>query len=291
MRSYCSIHICVKYFYRYTKPILSKRSSTLSRNRRNTYKSQGQEYEMLIPQQKPTKGAKKHPELDNVFSFKTFVEQRKAVSLYAKSDKQREYIDLLTNSEKKIVFATGPAGTGKTMLAVLAAIKALKNGEVKKIIITRPAVGVDDEKHGFLPGTLLEKLLPWATPIIDIFKEYYSPVDLKRMLEEETIELAALSLLRGRTFKNSYIVVDEAQNTSMNSMKMVLTRIGENSKMVITGDLNQHDKPFLKDNGFKDFTERLSRADSDTICMVNFTGKDIQRHPVVEEVLKLYGEI
>jgi len=117
---------------------------------------QGQEYEMIIPQQKPTRGAKKHPELDNVFSFKTFVEQRKSVALHPKSDKQREYIDMLRDSEKKIIFSTGPAGTGKTMLAVLAAINALKNGEVNKIIITRPAVGVDDEKHGFLPGTLLE---------------------------------------------------------------------------------------------------------------------------------------
>lgn len=252
---------------------------------------QGQEYEMLITQQKPNRGARKYQELDNVFSFKTYVEQRKSVSLYPKSDKQKEYIDMLLNSDKKIVFATGPAGTGKTMLAVLAAIKALKNGEVKKIIVTRPAVGVDDEKHGFLPGTLLEKLLPWATPIIDIFKEYYSPSELKRMLEDEVIELAALSLLRGRTFKDAFIVVDEAQNTSTNSMKMVLTRIGQDSKMVITGDLNQHDKPFIKDNGFKDFTERLAHSKSEAICMVNFSGKDIQRHPVVEEVLKLYGEI
>jgi len=133
--------------------------------------------------------------------------------------------------------------------------------------------------------------MPWATPIIDIFKEYYSPLDLKRMLEDETLELAALSLLRGRTFKNAFIVVDEAQNTSINSMKMVLTRIGEGSKMVITGDLNQHDKPFAKDNGFKDFTERLSKTYSSSICMVNFTGKDIQRHPVVEEVLSIYGEV
>ena len=246
---------------------------------------------MIIPQKRPTKREKTHPESDNVFSFKTFVEQRKLVTLHPKSDKQREYIDMLQDPEKKIVFSTGPAGTGKTMLAVLAAIKALKNGEVNKIIITRPAVGVDDEKHGFLPGTLLEKLIPWATPIIDIFKEYYSPLDLKRMLEDETIELAALSLLRGRTFKNAFIVVDEAQNTSINSMKMVLTRIGENSKMVITGDLNQHDKPFAKDNGFKDFIDRLSKTYSSSICIVNFTGKDIQRHPVVEEVLSIYGEV
>jgi len=263
----------------------------LSRNRRSTHKMQGQEYEMLVQSQKPNRGGRKHPELDNVFSFKTFVEQRKTVSLHPKSEKQREYIDMLTDPEKKVVFATGPAGTGKTMLAVLSAIKALKNGQINKIIITRPAVGVDDEKHGFLPGTLLEKLLPWAIPVMDIFKEHYSPIDLKRMLEDETLELAALSMLRGRTFKKAVIIVDEAQNTSVNSMKMVLTRLGDESKMIITGDINQHDKLFAKDNGLKDFTERLSRSSSDAICMVTFSGKDIQRHPVVEEVLKLYGEI
>lgn len=259
----------------------------MSRQRRSTHRMQGQEFEMVAPKQKR---GRKYQEADNVFNFKTFVEQRKTVSIVPKSDRQAEYVDMLLNPEKLVVFASGPAGTGKTMLAVLAAIKALKQGQIDKIIITRPAVAVDDEKHGFLPGTLLEKLLPWATPIMDIFKEYYSPQELKRMLEEETIELAALAMLRGRTFKNAFIIVDEAQNTTINSMKMVLTRIGENSKMAITGDLNQHDKVYVKDNGFKDFMTKMNTSKSNSICLVNFTGKDVQRHPVVGEILSMYGE-
>ena len=125
------------------------------------------------------------------------------MSLIPKSLAQEEYVDLLLNPDKTIVFATGPAGTGKTMMAVLAAIKAYKEGVIQKIIITRPAVGVDDEKHGFLPGTLNEKMEPWTRPIFDVFKEYYSPREIALMLEEETIEISPLAFLRGRTFKNA----------------------------------------------------------------------------------------
>lgn len=265
-----------------------KRSNILPKQRRNSRRTQEESFELLS--ERPSfRGNRKQQ--SNVFNFKSFVQQRKTVSLVPKSLSQEEYISYLLDPKKLVVLSTGPAGTGKTMLAVLAAINALKEGSVKKIIISRPAVGVDDEKHGFLPGTLTEKLMPWATPIMDVFKEYYSIAELTHLIENEVIELAALSMLRGRTFKNAFVVIDEAQNTTINSMKMILTRLGENSKMVITGDLNQHDKPFLKDNGFKDFTQRLSSSKSHTICMVNFTGKDIQRHKVVEEVLKLYGEI
>lgn len=269
-----------------------KRSNILSRQRRNTHQVQGQEFEAVTPKKTGrNRGGRRGHEVDNVFNFKTFVEQRKNVSIIPKTENQADYVDLLLDPEKLVIFASGPAGTGKTMLAVLAAIKALKTGEIDKIIITRPAVAVDDEKHGFLPGTLLEKLLPWAVPIMDIFKEYYSQQELKRMLDEEVVELAALAMLRGRTFKNAFIIVDEAQNTTVNSMKMVLTRLGENSKMAITGDLNQHDKVYVKDNGFKDFMQKLEHSRSKSIAVVNFTGKDIQRHPVVEEILQLYGEI
>lgn len=215
----------------------------------------------------------------------------KRIEMIPRSLNQEEYISLLQDPMKSIVFATGPAGSGKTMFAVLAALKEFKEGKISKIIITRPAVGADDEKHGFLPGDLIQKLLPWVAPVMDIIKEYYSVEELKGMLENEVIELAPVAFLRGRTFKNAFVIADEMQNSTINSMKMVLSRIGENSKMVITGDLNQHDRQYAKDNGLKDFLERLASSDSDRIGVVNFNGNDIQRHPVVAEVLKMYKEI
>lgn len=212
------------------------------------------------------------------------------MELSPKTPKQEEYVDLLLNDEKLIIFATGPAGTGKTMLAVQAAIKSFKEGAVDKIIITRPAVGVDDEKHGFLPGTLNEKMEPWTKPIFDVFKEYYKPRDITAMLEDEVIEISPLAFLRGRTFKNAYIIADEMQNTSANQMKMLLTRIGDNSKMVLTGDLNQNDRKFASENGLRDFLSLLRARYSSTIATVDFSNEDIMRHEVVKEILSLYGE-
>ena len=128
---------------------------------------------------------------DKVVNFNTYVQQRnKTVHLIPKSLNQEEYIALLEDFDKSIVFATGPAGTGKTMLAVLAGIKALKEQEVRKIVLTRPAVGVDDEKHGFLPGDINAKMEPWTRPLFDVFAEYYSPRDIARMIDEQTIEIA-----------------------------------------------------------------------------------------------------
>jgi len=198
---------------------------------------------------------------------------------------------LLLDPTKIVVFATGPAGTGKTMLAVLAAIKAFKEGQCEKIIITRPAVGVDDEKHGFLPGDLNEKMAPWTRPIFDVMKEYYSPRDIALMLEEETIEISPLAFLRGRTFKRAWIIFDEAQNSTTNQMKMVLTRIGDDSRMVITGDLNQNDRKFAAENGLREFIALLNASKSQSMAAVDFGNKDIMRHPVVKEVLQLYGDL
>lgn len=231
---------------------------------------------------------------DNTISFDNFRKRdqyyNKRVDLIPKSLKQEEYINLLTDPQKFIVFSTGPAGTGKTMMAVLAAVKAYKAGEISKIVITRPAVGVDDEKHGFLPGDLNAKMEPWTRPIMDVLQEYFSPKDLVRMLEEQTIELAPLAFQRGRTFKNAWVILDEAQNVSVNQMKMALTRIGDGSKMVITGDLQQRDRKYVSDNGLNDFMDRLAEANSSRISVVTFSRKDVMRHPVVEEVLRLYGE-
>jgi phosphate starvation-inducible PhoH-like protein len=251
---------------------------------------QGSSYARAVSQHKGAKRA--YAEGTNVVEINKYVtHQRKTVSLIPKSLKQEEYIDCLLDPNKLVIFATGPAGTGKTMLAVLAAIKAFKEGECEKIIITRPAVGVDDEKHGFLPGDLNEKMAPWTRPIFDVMKEYYSPREIALMLEDETIEISPLAFLRGRTFKNAWIIFDEAQNSTTNQMKMVLTRIGDNSKMVITGDLNQNDRKFATENGLREFIALLQKSKSQMIDVVDFGVKDIMRHAVVREVLELYGDI
>lgn len=220
-----------------------------------------------------------------------YMQKKRVVNLIPKSLNQESYIDLLNDPSRIIIFATGPAGTGKTMLAVLAAIRAYKQGECDKIIITRPAVGVDDEKHGFLPGDLNQKMEPWVKPILDVFAEYYRPIEVTKMLEDQIIEIAPLAFQRGRTFKNSWIIFDESQNSSINQMKMMLTRLGDNSRMVVTGDLQQTDRPFAKDNGLNDFIARLASDENKMFGFVQFATRDVQRSAIVKEVLKLYNEI
>jgi len=221
--------------------------------------------------------------------YKSYQKRKKPIQLVPKSLNQETYIDLLENDQRLIVFASGPAGTGKTMLAVLAALKAFRAGECSKIVITRPAVGVDDEQHGFLPGTLDQKMEPWTRPIFDIVEEYYRPQEVTRLLEEKYIEIAPLAYMRGRTFKNSWIIADEMQNATPSQMKMLLTRLGENSKMVVTGDTQQADRR-AKDNGLLDFQSLMTNFKSRYIAGVEFAVTDVRRHPAVAEVLKLYGE-
>ena len=228
--------------------------------------------------------------IDNTIDFKNYGNTRRVPQLIPKSLSQEHYIELLQDPTINVVLAAGPAGTGKTMMAVIAAVQAFRRGEVDRLVITRPAVGVDGERHGFLPGDLNSKMEPWTRPIFDVLHEYYSTKDTARMLEEQTIEISPLAYLRGRTFKRSWIIFDEAQNSTENQMKMVLTRLGEDSKMVITGDLRQHDRKFDEENGFRDFIQRIKNQGSSMISLVEFNSRDIQRHPVVKEVLKLYGE-
>ena len=228
---------------------------------------------------------------NTVVNFNSYVQQRKSVQLIPKSLNQEDYISLLTDDSKSIVFATGPAGTGKTMLAVLAGIKAYREGEVKKIILTRPAVGVDDEKHGFLPGDINAKMEPWTRPLFDVFAEYYSPKEVAHMLDEQVIEISPLAFMRGRTFKDSWIVADEMQNATPGQMKMLLTRLGENSKIVVTGDTRQADRKD-PDNGLLDFKGLVAAYQhSKYVAGVEFANKDIMRHPAVKEILSIYGEI
>ncbi len=213
--------------------------------------------------------------------------KEKPVVIKPRNLKQQYLISLLENPNKHITFATGPAGTGKTLLSTLYAIKSLKEGTARKIVITRPAVSVD-EQHGFLPGTLVEKMSPWTRPMFDIFEEYYNSSEIGHMIKENIIEIAPLAYMRGRTFKHSVIIADEMQNATDNQMKMLLTRIGDCSKLIVTGDLDQHDRGY-QDNGLKKFTDRLAKKNSNMIGAVEFSKSEVERHPVVTEVLSLYA--
>ena len=225
----------------------------------------------------------------NVIELKQNPKRNKTVHILPRNLNQEEYLELLKNPKKVIVFAIGPAGTGKTMMAVQMAIKLYKEGVIGKIVITRPAVSVDEE-HGFLPGTLNQKMEPWTRPIMDVFEEYYHPREIAEMLDDGHIEIAPLAYMRGRSLKNAFIIADEVQNTTASQMKMLLTRVGEGSRMVVTGDLAQADRP--KENGLLDFCKLYSEKDSHKLIdMIRFESKDIERHPVVKEILAIYKEL
>ncbi len=211
-------------------------------------------------------------------------QRKEKVEIIPRSLNQDEFLGYLENDKVDIVFGVGPAGSGKTLLATLMAIKMFKEGAIDKIVITRPNVAVDDRDIGFLPGTLIEKMGPWVRPIIDIFEEYYSPRDIEYLIEEGYLEICPIAYIRGRTFKNSWILVDEAQGTSNNSMLSILTRIGEGSKMVITGDIKQSDMG--TNNGLSDFIHRYRECRR--IKITQFHNGDVERHPVVKDVLRLY---
>jgi phosphate starvation-inducible PhoH-like protein len=229
-----------------------------------------------------------NPDTNNLIAIKPYLKRNKQVTIVPRNLAQETYLELLKNPKKYIVFAIGPAGTGKTMLGVQMAIKLYKEGVINKIIITRPAVSVDEE-HGFLPGTLNQKMEPWTRPIMDVFAEYYHPKEIAEMLDDGVIEISPLAYMRGRTFKNAFVVADEMQNATPSQMKMLLTRIGENSRMVVTGDLNQADRP--QENGLLEFCSLYGQGgDYRMIAMARFESKHVERHPVVKEILKIYKE-
>lgn len=211
----------------------------------------------------------------------------KPITLVPKSLNQEKYILALLDEQTDIVVVGGPAGTGKTYLAMQAAIRALKAGEVDRIILTRPAVGVEDEKHGFLPGDINQKMEPWTRPLLDVLREYYTARDIAHMLEEQIVEIAPLAFCRGRNFKHSYIILDEAQNATPGQLKMIMTRIGVGSKIVITGDIEQADRK-TADNGLLDLQNRLRKGVIPGLQICNFELKDVQRHRIIEHVLNLY---
>jgi phosphate starvation-inducible PhoH-like protein len=222
---------------------------------------------------------------ENIIELNEFKKsQQTKISLLPRSLAQEKYIDALKDPNVSVVFATGPAGTGKTMLATLAAIQQLKNKQIEKIIITRPAVSVD-EQHGFLPGTLIEKMQPWVLPILDYFAPYYNKKQITNLIEHDVLEIAPLAYMRGRTFNNCFIIADECQNTLPSQMKMLLTRIGMGSKVVVTGDVEQHDRGF-EQNGLRDILDRMQPHPSISVC--SFGKKDISRHPLIETILDFY---
>ncbi|MHC4224226.1 MAG: PhoH family protein [Planctomycetota bacterium] len=196
---------------------------------------------------------------------------------------QQHYVDAMLKHE--MVFAVGPAGTGKTYLAVAMAVRMLRDGTVKKIILTRPAVEAG-EKLGFLPGTYEAKVNPYLRPLYDALYDLLDPVQIRKFQDSEVIEVAPLAYMRGRTLSDAYIILDEAQNTTRMQMKMFLTRMGQGSRMVVTGDVTQIDLPPSTVSGMVHAMRLLKRIKSIRIC--NFDRDDIIRHPVVQEVVDAY---
>lgn len=204
-----------------------------------------------------------------------------------KNVSQEYYTTLLKHKNKKIVVATGPAGTGKTLFATEYGIKNFLNGTYERIIFTRPSVSVDEDL-GYLPGTLEEKMAPWVRPIYDILYNFISPKEVTALLEEKIFEISPLGYMRGRTFKNCWIIADEMQNSTISQMKMLMTRLGENSRLIITGDLEQYDRDHEL-NGLNDFLNKFRGKRSSSITSFEFQRSDIQREDVVKEVLDIYA--
>ncbi len=218
-----------------------------------------------------------------VLSSNVVAVTNKGKQIFCKTIGQREYVKAIRN--KTIVFGVGPAGTGKTYLAVALAVSAFKAGDVEKIILTRPAIEAG-EKLGFLPGDLQTKVDPYLRPLYDALQEMFGIDSYTKLIERGIIEIAPLAYMRGRTLSSSFIILDEAQNTTGEQMKMFLTRLGENSKMVITGDDTQVDLPYGKTSGLISATKILSGIDE--IGIIRLTEKDVVRHELVQKIVIAY---
>lgn len=235
--------------------------------------------------------AQKRMQVENTISFSPVPQRVKPrpIHLIPRTRNQERLVLALQDATKPIVVTAGPAGTGKTYLAMLAAIQALREGACERIVMTRPAVGVEGESHGFLPGNLIAKMEPWTRPLLDVMREYYRPADILAMIEDQVVEISPLAYMRGRTFKNSWIIADEMQNATPAQVKMLMTRIGSDSRIVITGDVEQADRT-RGDNGLMDLCARLQAQPVDGIAVCELTGRDIQRHSIIGPVLKLYAD-
>jgi phosphate starvation-inducible protein PhoH and related proteins len=220
--------------------------------------------------------------LRDIFMDTIFISNRRRV-ITPLGFGQKKYIDALRKYD--VVFAIGPAGTGKTYLAMAMAVAALKQQEVQRIIITRPAVEAG-EKLGFLPGDLAEKVNPYLRPLYDALHDMMDPTQATRLMDKGTLEVAPLAFMRGRTLNDSFIIIDEAQNTTSDQMKMFLTRLGYDSKAVITGDITQVDLPADRRSGLAEARHILAGIDGISFC--TFTELDVVRHPLVSEVIQAY---
>ena len=200
-----------------------------------------------------------------------------------KTSGQKRYCDAIRNST--VTFAIGPAGTGKTYLAMAMAIAALKRKEIGRIILTRPAVEAG-EKLGFLPGDMKEKLDPYLQPLYDALNDMIPPAKLQKHLEEGTVQIAPLAYMRGRTLDNAFVILDEAQNTTLSQIKMFLTRMGRNARFIVTGDVTQIDLPRKSDSGLVRTMEILRGVDG--IGIVEFDKRDIVRHPLVKHIVEAF---
>ena len=200
-----------------------------------------------------------------------------------RNENQRRYLELI--DKRPLVFSLGAAGTGKTYLAVAAAVQRMRQGEVRRLVITRPVVEAG-EHLGFLPGTLQQKLNPYMRPIYDALFELIDSEDLARLEEAGVIEVAPLAYMRGRTLSNAFVMLDEAQNTSIGQMKMFLTRMGEGSRMVVTGDPSQNDLGPNTRSGLLDAVQRLRGFEG--VGVVEFSADDVVRHPLVAQIIRAY---
>ena len=231
--------------------------------------------------------------LDIVNGKQTKIDAEKEVLVYSvsgkpiksRSNNQQMLVDAFNKND--MVFAVGPAGTGKTYLSIALAVKSLKAKEVKKIILSRPAVEAG-EKLGFLPGDMKEKIDPYLQPLYDSLEDMIPAVKLQDMVDKHIIQIAPLAFMRGRTLNDAIIILDEAQNTSTAQIRMFLTRLGMNSKMIITGDLTQIDLSYHQKSGLKEAVEILN--DTEGIAIVKLSQKDIVRHKLVTKIVNAYDE-
>lgn len=214
---------------------------------------------------------------------KPIIVDLKRKSIVPKNINQKNYLKAVL--ENDVVFGVGPAGTGKTYLAVAAALKLLRDKRVERVVLTRPAVEAG-EALGFLPGDLQEKLLPYLRPLYDAMNDMLGAEETLALVERQIVEIAPLAYMRGRTLSNAFVILDEAQNTSHEQMMMFLTRLGENSKMAITGDITQIDLPRNKKSGLVDALETLDGVDG--VKIFRFDAGDVIRHPLVTKIVAAY---